>query len=253
MAGVLSPLKGHPVSRPQLPDIPWRSFRIASAVALATLLTTALVVAPADAKPDGPTPQPVLMPSMTNLDALPDDHLKVIEALQLQAAAQAAAHREAAAEAAAKRRAQEAKAAAEQRAQEAKVAAERRAAAKATAEAKRPAAPPRANRSRSRGLPAHTATVSGAQSLARSRLSSAQYSCLSAVVEHESGWNHRAVNPSSGAYGLFQALPGSKMASAGSDWRTSPLTQMRWGLSYMKARYGSPCGAWNFWQKNGWY
>ncbi|MEV8601751.1 transglycosylase SLT domain-containing protein [Streptomyces griseoviridis] len=200
------------------------------------------MVAPADAKPDGPTPQPVLMPSMTNLDALPDDHLKVIEALQLQAAAQAAAHREAAAEAAAKRRAREAKAATE-----------RRAAAKAAAEAKRPAAPPRANRSQSRGLPAHTATVSGAQSLARSRLSSAQYSCLSAVVEHESGWNHRAVNPSSGAYGLFQALPGSKMASAGSDWRTSPLTQMRWGLSYMKARYGSPCGAWNFWQKNGWY
>lgn len=251
MAGVLSPWKGHPVSRPKLPDIPWRTFRIASAVALATLMTTALVVAPADAKPDGPSPQPVLMPSMTNLDALPDGHLKVIEALQLQAAAQAAAHREAAAEAAAKRRAQEAKAAAERRAR-ARAAAELRAA-KAAAEAKRPSAPPRASRSQSRALPAQAATVAGAQSLARSRLSSAQYSCLSAVVDHESGWDHQAVNASSGAYGLFQALPGSKMASAGSDWRTNPLTQMRWGLSYMKGRYGSPCGAWNFWQKNGWY
>ncbi|WP_328749246.1 MULTISPECIES: transglycosylase SLT domain-containing protein [unclassified Streptomyces] len=241
------------MSRPKLPDIPWRTFRIAAAVATAVLLTTASLVAPADAKPDGPTPQPVLTPSMTNLDLLlVDGHLKVTEALQHQAAAQADAHRQAAAEAAAKRRAEKAKAAAEHRAQ-AKAAAERRAAAKAAAEATRPSTPPRTSRSQSRTLPAQTATVSSAQSFARSRLSSAQYSCLRKVVDHESGWNHLAVNSSSGAYGLFQALPGSKMASAGTDWRTNPLTQMRWGLSYMSNRYGSPCGAWYFWQKNGWY
>ncbi|AZM47757.1 hypothetical protein DMB38_19980 [Streptomyces sp. WAC 06738] len=84
-------------------------------------------------------------------------------------------------------------------------------------------------------------------------MSSAQYSCLSNVVYRESSWDPFATNSSSGAYGLFQALPGSKMESAGSDWRTNPLTQMRWGISYMNSRYGSPCDAWYFWQKNGWY
>ncbi|UXX94055.1 transglycosylase SLT domain-containing protein [Streptomyces sp. AD2-2] len=241
------------MSRPTLPYIPWRTFRIASALALATLLTTALVGAPADTKPDGHTPQTVLTPSMTLLDHVPvAGHSQVVEALQLQAAAQAAAHRRAATEAAAKRRAEKAKAAAEHRA-EAKAATERRAATRAAVEAKRPSTPPRASRSQSRTLPAQAATVAGAQSFARSRLSSAQYSCLSKVVSRESGWNHRAFNSSSGAYGLFQALPGSKMASAGPDWRSNPLTQMRWGISYMKARYGTPCGAWNFWLKNEWY
>ncbi|MEU9050216.1 transglycosylase SLT domain-containing protein [Streptomyces sp. NPDC048384] len=241
------------MSRRKLPDVPWRAFRVAAAVATAVLLTTSSLVAPADAKPDGPTPQPVLTPSMTHLDHfLADGHLKVTEALQLQAEAQAAAHRKAAAEAAVQRRAEEAKAAAERRAQ-AKAAAERRAAAKAAAEAKRPSTPPRASRSQSRALPSQAATVSGARNYARSRMSSAQYQCLTNLVTKESGWNHRATNPSSGAYGLFQSLPAGKMASAGSDWRTNPLTQMRWGLSYIKARYGTPCGAWYFWLKNRWY
>ena len=61
------------------------------------------------------------------------------------------------------------------------------------------------------------------------------------------------VNPSSGAYGLVQALPGSKMSSAGADWQTNPATQIKWGLNYMDSRYGSPCGAWAFWQANNWY
>jgi len=56
------------------------------------------------------------------------------------------------------------------------------------------------------------------------------------------------MNASSGAYGLFQALPASKYSSAGSDWQTNPATQIRWGLNYMNSRYGSPCGAWSFWQ-----
>jgi hypothetical protein len=81
----------------------------------------------------------------------------------------------------------------------------------------------------------------------------AQFAAFSKIVEHESGWNVTATNSSSGAYGLVQALPGSKMASAGSDWKTNPETQIEWGLDYMKSRYGSPVGAWNFWQSNGWY
>ncbi|TQM71012.1 hypothetical protein FHX41_4762 [Actinomadura hallensis] len=71
--------------------------------------------------------------------------------------------------------------------------------------------------------------------------------------ERESNWNERAENPSSGAYGIPQSLPGSKMASAGADWRTSSPTQIAWGLGYIKARYKDPCGAWAFWQRNNWY
>ena len=80
-----------------------------------------------------------------------------------------------------------------------------------------------------------------------------QFQCFSNIVNHESGWNPSATNASSGAYGLVQALPGSKMASAGADWQSNPATQIKWGLNYMKERYGSPCGAWNFWQQNSWY
>ncbi len=82
--------------------------------------------------------------------------------------------------------------------------------------------------------------------------SESQFQCFSNIVERESGWNVHASNPS-GAYGLVQALPGSKMASAGPDWRNSAATQVKWGLGYMKDRYGSPCGAWSFWQSNNWY
>jgi hypothetical protein len=80
-----------------------------------------------------------------------------------------------------------------------------------------------------------------------------QYNAFSKIVEHESGWNVTATNSSSGAYGLVQALPGAKMASAGPDWKTNPATQIEWGLDYMNSRYGSPTGAWAFWQANGWY
>ncbi len=72
-------------------------------------------------------------------------------------------------------------------------------------------------------------------------------------MSRESSWNVTATNASSGAYGLVQSLPGSKMASAGSDWRTNPATQIKWGLDYMNSRYGSPCGAWSFWQSHHWY
>ncbi|WP_067810964.1 lytic transglycosylase domain-containing protein [Actinomadura kijaniata] len=69
----------------------------------------------------------------------------------------------------------------------------------------------------------------------------------------ESGWNERAENPSSGAYGIPQALPAEKLATAGRDWRTSSPTQIAWGLNYIRARYKDPCGAWAWWQAHHWY
>ncbi|WP_225837284.1 transglycosylase SLT domain-containing protein [Streptomyces sp. NK08204] len=96
-------------------------------------------------------------------------------------------------------------------------------------------------------------TVAQIQAMARQMVGAGQYSCFSNIVDHESSWNYRAVNASSGAYGLFQALPGSKMASVGADWQTNPATQIKWGLNYMNSRYGSPCQAWTFWQANHWY
>jgi hypothetical protein len=80
-----------------------------------------------------------------------------------------------------------------------------------------------------------------------------QMPCLDKLWTKESGWNHKARNDSSGAYGIPQALPGSKMASAGDDWETNPATQIKWGLSYIKGRYGDPCGAWAHSQDVGWY
>ncbi|MFD8825906.1 transglycosylase SLT domain-containing protein [Streptomyces sp. NPDC059605] len=96
-------------------------------------------------------------------------------------------------------------------------------------------------------------TVAEVQAMARQMVPGDQFQCFSNIVNHESTWNYRATNPSSGAYGLVQALPGSKMASAGADWQTNPATQIKWGLNYMDSRYGSPCGAWSFWQANHWY
>ncbi|MBN0045286.1 transglycosylase SLT domain-containing protein [Streptomyces actuosus] len=96
-------------------------------------------------------------------------------------------------------------------------------------------------------------SIAQIQSMARQMVTSSQFQCFSNIVNHESSWNYRAVNPSSGAYGLFQALPGSKMSSAGADWQTNPATQIKWGLNYMNSRYGSPCAAWSFWQANHWY
>jgi hypothetical protein len=83
--------------------------------------------------------------------------------------------------------------------------------------------------------------------------SSSQFSCLVSLWNQESGWNVYATNPSSGAYGIPQALPGSKMASAGPDWQTDAATQIRWGLTYIQSLYGSPCGAWAHEEADGWY
>jgi phage protein D len=103
-----------------------------------------------------------------------------------------------------------------------------------------------------------TTTPSGspqqiAQELLAQQGESSQFSCLDSLWERESGWNVSATNPSSGAYGIPQALPGSKMESAGSDWQTDAETQIKWGLQYIDSTYGSPCGAWSHEESAGWY
>ena len=80
-----------------------------------------------------------------------------------------------------------------------------------------------------------------------------QFACLLPLWSHESGWRVNAANTSSGAYGIPQALPGSKMASVAGDWQTNPATQITWGLNYIAGRYGDPCGAWSSFQAKGWY
>lgn len=80
-----------------------------------------------------------------------------------------------------------------------------------------------------------------------------EYQCLIQLWNRESQWNPYAENASSGAYGIPQALPGSKMASAGADWRTNPVTQINWGIGYIKGRYGTPCSAWAHSNAVGWY
>ncbi|MBB4930137.1 hypothetical protein F4561_000957 [Lipingzhangella halophila] len=75
-----------------------------------------------------------------------------------------------------------------------------------------------------------------------------EWDCLETLWSHESNWDHNATNPSSGAHGIPQSLPGNKMSSHGSDWRTNPVTQIEWGLDYIEDRYNTPCEAWAFWQ-----
>lgn len=89
--------------------------------------------------------------------------------------------------------------------------------------------------------------------VAQRGLDETEYRCLHALWSRESGWNHFAHNSSSGAYGIPQALPGEKMASAGEDWATNPETQIRWGLGYIDARYGTPCAAWEHSELKNWY
>ena len=84
-------------------------------------------------------------------------------------------------------------------------------------------------------------------------LSSSEFTCVDNIWTHESGWNVHADNPYSSAYGIPQALPGAKMASAGPDWQNSAETQIKWGLGYIRDRYGSACAAWSYKQAHGWY
>jgi hypothetical protein len=80
-----------------------------------------------------------------------------------------------------------------------------------------------------------------------------QYTCLNRLWTKESHWNYQARNPRSGAHGIAQALPATKMDKVGTDWRTNPVTQIRWGLLYISERYDSPCAAWNKWRRSNYY
>ena len=80
-----------------------------------------------------------------------------------------------------------------------------------------------------------------------------QMPCLDKLWTKESHWRVNAENQSSGAYGIPQALPGTKMAEVAADWKTNPVTQIKWGLGYIQRRYGTPCNAWAHSQETGWY
>ncbi|WP_254431445.1 lytic transglycosylase domain-containing protein [Agromyces sp. Marseille-P2726] len=147
-----------------------------------------------------------------------------------------------------------------------RIAAEQAAAAAAAAQAAAEAAAKAAaeaqtdrSSSSSGSRPGAPANPSEAQAIARDMMASQygwgedQFGCLVALWNKESGWNVYAENRSSGAYGIPQALPGSKMASAGSDWQTNPATQISWGLGYIAGRYGTPCAAWDTSERQGWY
>lgn len=102
-------------------------------------------------------------------------------------------------------------------------------------------------------LPSSSGAYGSPRAYAESLVGAAQMACLEPLWDRESGWNAYAQNPSSGAYGIPQALPGSKMASAGADWATDPDTQVRWGVGYINAIYGSPCAALAHENEDGWY
>jgi hypothetical protein len=126
---------------------------------------------------------------------------------------------------------------------------------------------PRADRSKARALSnasgvavtkSEDLSTADPKALARALMpkygiSSSEFDCLDNIWSQESGWNVHADNPTSSAYGIPQALPGSKMSSAGPNWESNAETQIRWGLGYIKARYGSACSAWSYKQGAGWY
>jgi hypothetical protein len=221
-------LEGKRVSR-----ISVRGIAVASATAVTTV--GAVVGMASGSEPTAAAAQPVVdasaLDSISGVQATNAQVTSLTEQVQTQ---------QAAAEATAKKKAEEAarkKAAAE--------AAKKKAEAEAKAKAAKLAAAAAATGNYS---------VSAVQAMAQSIIgNSTQYQCFSWIVSRESGWNYRATNASSGAYGLVQALPGSKMASAGSDWQTNPATQIKWGLNYIDGRYGSPCRAWSTAQSKGWY
>ncbi|WP_289019268.1 hypothetical protein [uncultured Ornithinimicrobium sp.] len=178
-------------------------------------------------------------------------------AAERKAAEEAAAAERAAQEAAAAEQAAEEQAAAEAAARTESQAASRSAARQPAPEPTREPAPQPTQQPAPQPSP-QPVSSGDARSIARSMLSGYgwgedQFGCLDSLWMKESGWNHTAMNPSSGAYGIPQSLPGSKMASAGADWQTNPATQIAWGLGYISERYGSPCNAWAHSQAVNWY
>jgi hypothetical protein len=242
-------LEGNRVSR-----ISVRGFAVASATAVTAVGSVVGVASGSTAQPSNDAEATAA--DLTLLADIPAGQQAQVQTASLtqQADAQAIA-----ADTSAKKDAEEA---ARKQAAESAVAKQKaaeKAAAKAEKEAKeRAEAKAAASRSADRdpsSFPVQSSyTVAQVQAMARQMVPSDQFQCFSNIVDHESSWNYHAVNASSGAYGLFQALPGSKMSSVGSDWQSNPATQIKWGLNYMNSsRYGSPCAAWSFWQANHWY
>ncbi|TQK52159.1 transglycosylase-like protein with SLT domain [Streptomyces sp. SLBN-118] len=235
-------LEGHRVSR-----ISVRGFAVASATAVTTV-GAVVGVASGNAQPSSDNLEATAADATLLADIPVGQQAQIqVSSLTQQADAQAAA-----ADAAAKRSAEEAA-----RIQAAKTAKAKKEAAEEQAEREAEEKAARASRSAVRDASSFSAkssySVSEVQAIARQMVPGDQFQCFSNIVDHESSWNYQAQNASSGAYGLVQALPGSKMSSAGADWQTNPATQIKWGLNYMNDRYGSPCGAWSFWQANNWY
>ncbi|WP_455569237.1 aggregation-promoting factor C-terminal-like domain-containing protein [Streptomyces milbemycinicus] len=234
-----------------------RGFAVASATAVTTVGAVVGVAAGGEQQ-SSTDPVEATAADTTLLADIPAGQQAVAQTASLtqqadvQSTAADAEAKKSAEESARKQAAKDAKAkklAAEKAAAEAKLAKERAEAKKKLEEA--------ASRSATRdasSFPQQASyTVAEVQAMARQIVPADQFQCFSNIVNHESTWNYRAENPSSGAYGLVQALPGSKMASVGADWRTNPATQIKWGLNYMNERYDSPCGAWSFWQANNYY
>lgn len=156
-----------------------------------------------------------------------------------------------------------ASATAEQQALQAQAAAKAAAEAKAAADRAKAAAAEASRRGADRAkdygpIPSSCSKYSGAKAIGCSELLKAgfkldQMPCLDKLWTRESHWNYKSSNSSSGAYGIPQAVPGSKMAAFGDDWRTNPATQIKWGLDYIKNRYGTPCKAWDHSEATGWY
>jgi hypothetical protein len=144
-------------------------------------------------------------------------------------------------------------AAQEQAARAAKKAAAARAAAQAAAPSAAGTRPAQAARAPSARAPSGSPQQIAEQMLGSFGWPSSQFSCLDPLWGHESGWSATAYNAGTSAFGIPQALPGAKMASAGPDWQTSASTQIRWGLEYIKGTYGSPCAAWDHEEATGWY
>ncbi|MEU7579302.1 lytic transglycosylase domain-containing protein [Streptomyces sp. NPDC041068] len=244
-------LEGNRVSR-----ISVRGFAVASATAVTTV-GAVVGVASGDTQPSNSNDLEAAASDATLLADIPAGQQAQVQTASLtqQADAQAMAADTAAKKTAAEEARKQAAASAieKQKAAEKAEAAEKAAAKKEREEKAEAKASRSSGRDASSFAPQSSYTVSQVQAMARQMVPGDQFQCFSNIVNHESTWNYKATNASSGAYGLVQALPGSKMASAGADWQTNPATQIKWGLNYMNDRYGSPCGAWSFWQANNWY
>lgn len=212
------------MNRPTLPVLGASALAVVLAGTVALTTTGASAPEPLVSAQSAVDPVPVELGSEHSDITERKDHARASAAAARAAAAQAAAEQAAAAAAAAEKAAVE------------KVAADRAAASQRASRSARNADP--------RAI---------ARSLLAARGQAGQLSCLDSLWTKESGWRWNADNPTSSAYGIPQALPGSKMASAGADWRTNPETQIRWGLDYISQSYGTPCAAWRHSQANNWY